>query len=54
MHKTASCYVSSLGSTGRDSNKNNAETCHVDELGSHTHAALEEWFVRGVCIGNIK
>lgn len=27
MHKPASCYVSSLSSRGRNSNKNNAETC---------------------------
>lgn len=36
MHKPASCYVSSLSSRGRNSNKNNAETCHVDKLGTHS------------------
>lgn len=51
MHKPASCYVSSLSSRGRNSNKNNAETCHVDKLGTHTYAALEEWLVE--CEGNI-
>lgn len=51
MHKTASCYVSSLSSRGRNSNKNNAVTCHVDKLGTHSHAALEEWLDE--CAGNI-
>ena len=45
MHRPASCYVSSFGCTGRDSNRDNAETCHADELGTHTHAELEEWLV---------
>lgn len=51
MHKPASCYVSSLSSRGRNSNKNNAETCHVDKLGTHMYAVLEEWLVE--CEGNI-
>lgn len=51
MHEPASCYVSSLGSRGRNSNKNNAGTCHVDKPGTHTHVALEVWLAK--CAGNI-
>lgn len=51
MHESALCYVSSLSSRGRNSNKNNAETCHAEKLGTHTYAELEEWLVE--CQSNI-
>lgn len=53
MHETAPCYVFSLGSSGRN-NKDNAETCHVDGLGTHMHLGLQqEGNVGGVFTKNV-
>lgn len=48
MHKPASCYVSSLSSRGRNSNKNNAETCQRRQA-RDAHACGAWGVVGGVC-----